>query len=113
MTTLLMMILGQCVFAFIVIFILKKLLDKELMSAALEQFESCKISPDVKEIAVYSATSVSDEFKSYLESVRRRKMPQANLNFKENAELKGGIVIAVGDLLLDFSLSSRLQHFWS
>jgi F0F1-type ATP synthase delta subunit len=113
MLTLIMLMTGQCVFALVVIFVLKGLLDKELMSAALEKFESCKNAPDIKEITVLSASRVSDEFKSCLESVRRRKFNQAQLNFKENNELKGGIVIAVGDLLLDFSLSGRLQNFWS
>jgi F0F1-type ATP synthase delta subunit len=113
MFTLLMLFFGQCVIAVVVIFVLKKLLDKELMMAALERFESCKTSPEIKEIAVHSASTISDEFKSHFESIKQRKFAQANLNFQENADLKGGVVIAVGDLLLDFSLSSRLQNFWS
>ena len=86
---------------------------RPLRVTALEKFESCKITPDIKEIAVYSASGISDEFKYQLESIRKRKFAQTDLNFKENAALKGGIVIAMGDILLDFSLSSRLQHFWS
>ncbi|MBF0571346.1 MAG: F0F1 ATP synthase subunit delta [Candidatus Omnitrophica bacterium] len=113
MFTLFMVFFGQCVFAVIVIFVLKKLLDKELMSVALEKFESCKISSDIKEINVYSASAISNEVKNHFESVRQRKMPQANLNFRENADLKGGLVIVAGDLLLDFSLFSRLQNFWA
>jgi len=113
MVILLYIFLGQCVFAVAVIFVLKRLLDKELMDAAFEKFESCKTSSDIKEIDVYSASRVNDEFKAHLESIRKRKMPEANLNFQENAGLKGGIVIKVGELLLDFSLSSRLQNFWS
>ena len=108
-----MLFLGQCVFAVVVILVLKKFLDKELMRAALEKFESCKASSDITAITVRFASTLSDEFKSHLESVRKRKMPQANLNFQEDASLKGGVVIAVGDLILDFSLLSRLQHFWS
>ena len=113
MLTLLMVLLGQCVLAVVVIFVLMKLLHKELMQAALEKFESCKVSSDVKEISIYSASEISAEFKNHLELIRQRKFNQANLNFLLNADLKGGIVIAMGDLLLDFSLSSRLQNFWS
>jgi F0F1-type ATP synthase delta subunit len=113
MTTLLIVFLGQCVFALIVIFVLRKLLDRELMMVALESFESCKVSLDIKEIAVCSASSISEEFKNRLESIKKRKMPQANLNFQEDNALKGGVVIRMGDLLLDFSLSHRLQQFWS
>jgi len=113
MTTLLLVILGQCVFVVVVVLVLKKLLDKELMRAALEKFEASRVPAEIKEITVFTAGNISDEFKSHLESIRKRKMPQANLIFLENAELKGGVVIAAGDLLLDFSLSSRLQNFWS
>jgi F0F1-type ATP synthase delta subunit len=113
MFILLMVFLGQCVFAVAVIFVLKKLLDRELIRAALEKFEACKTPPDIKEITVLSAAGIGEEFKGHLESIRQRKMPQANLNFRENAALKGGIVIAMGDILLDFSLLSRLEHFWS
>jgi F0F1-type ATP synthase delta subunit len=108
-----MLFLGQCVFATIVVFVLKGFLDKELVRAALENFESCKTSSDIKEIAVRSASSISDEFKGQFESIRRRKFAQAHLDFQEDSALKGGIVIAVGDLLLDFSLTSRLKNFWS
>src|ERR1700733_8195173 len=109
MFILLMIFFGQCVIAVIVIFVLKRLLDKELMRAALEKFESCKISSDIKEITILSASKVDDKLQSQFESIRKRKFAQTKLNFQENAGLKGGVVIALGDLLLDFSLSSRLQ----
>ena len=83
------------------------------MSSALEKFESCKASPDIKEITVRSASTINDEFKSRLESIRKRKFIQAKLNFQDDVGLKGGVVIVMGDLLLDFSLSSRMQNFWS
>jgi len=113
MTTILFLFLGQCVFAGVVIFVLKGLLDKELIRAAIEKFESCKISPDIKEIAIFSASTISDEFKYNLESIRKRKFADVNLKFQENTELKGGVVIALGEELLDFSLASRLENFWS
>ena len=113
MFTLLLVFLGQCVFALVVIFILKKLLDKELMRAALESFDSCKTSSDIREITVRWATPISDEFKSHLEYIRKHKFAQANLNFQEDSTLKGGVIIVLGDCHLDFSLSNRLQNFWS
>ena len=111
MSILLMVLLGQFVFAVIVIFVLKSLLDKELMMAAIEHFESCKSSPELKEITIRTASNVSDEFKSQLESVKQRKFVQSNLIFQEDASLKGGVIITVGDIQLDFSLLSRLKHF--
>jgi len=62
---------------------------------------------------VSSASTVSDEFQRQLESIRKRKFIQAKFDFQEDAGLKGGVVIAIGDVLLDFSLRSRLKHFWS
>ena len=108
-----MFILGQCVFALIVVFVLKKMLDKELMRAALEKFESCKASLEIKEIDIYLATAMNEEFMSHLEVIRKNKFAQARVNVQRNPDLKGGIVIKLGDLLLDFSLASRLQNFWS
>ena len=89
----------------------EKTFGQGIDEAALEKFESCKSSPDIKEIVVRSASSVSDEFKNYFESIRQRKLSQANLNFQEDAALKGGVVIAVGDLLLDFSLRAVYSIF--
>ena len=103
----------QCVFALIVIFVLKKLLDKELMKSALEKFESCKASPDIKVITVRFALQVNDEFRHRFEYIQKRKFVQATLNFQEDASLKGGVVITLGDIILDFSLSQRLKNFWS
>ena len=113
MVTLLMILLGQCVFAAAVVVVLLRLLDKELMNAAFEKLESCKSSTEIKELSVYSATTLSDDIKGRFESVRRRKFEGAGLNYFQNPELKGGVVIAAGDLLLDFSVMSRLQQFWS
>jgi len=109
----LLLVLGQCVFVVAVVFVLKKLLDRELMMAALEKFESCKASLEIKEISVYSASRISDKYKGQIEMIRQRKFDQAKLDYLENAELKGGVVITLGDLLLDFSLATRLQNFWS
>jgi F0F1-type ATP synthase delta subunit len=103
----------QCLFAAGVVLVLKKHLDRELIEAALEKLEACRISQEVKEIVVRSAGGVSDDIKAHLESIRQRKFNQVHLNIQEDRTLKGGMVIAAGDLLLDFSLASRLQHLWS
>ena len=103
----------QCVIAVVAIFILKKLLDKELMEAALEKLESCKASEEVKEISVHSATEINPEYKSRIQSVCKRKFAQARLDILLDPLLKGGVVIKAGEYSLDFSLSNRLQNFWS
>jgi len=105
MVTILLLFVVQCVFTVVVIFVLKKIWDRELIRAALEKLETCNASPEAKEIDVRSASKISEEFKDHIESIRRRKFVQANLNIQQDPSLKGGIVITVGDLSLDFSLS--------
>ena len=106
MLTVFILFAVQCVFTLVVIIVLKKCWDKELIQAAIEKFAACTDSPDIKKIDVRSASRISEEFKSQIESIRQRKFTQANLNIQEDPSLKGGIVITVGDLSLDFSLSS-------
>ncbi len=113
MGILLWIILGQCVFAGAVVIILKKLLDKELMRAALEKLEYEKIPQDVNAITVRFSCRLHDEFKDHLESIRKRRFPQTNVIWQQDASLKGGVVIIAGEQLLDFSLDNRLKHFWS
>lgn len=113
MQTLFWVLGGQVIFAVIVIVVLKKLLEKELMHAALEKFETCKLSEASQVITITSASAISEDLKGYFQTIQKRRMPQAILNFEQNASLKGGVMISAGDMVLDFSLSNRLEHFWS
>jgi len=113
MQTLLWVLLGQIIFAVIVIVVLKKLLEKELIHAALEKFETSKVTEEIKVITITSASVINDELKGYFQTIQKRRMPQAVLNFELNPSLKGGVVITEGDVVLDFSLSNRLENFWS
>lgn len=105
MALVILLFFTQCVITMIVIFALKRLWDKELICAALEEFETCVPSPDIKSINVRTACAISEAFKSEIESIRRRKFVQAGLNIQVDPGLKGGIVITVGGLSLDFSFS--------
>ncbi len=113
MPTILIIFLIQVVFVLAVIFVLKRLLDRELMNSALEKFESCKSSDQIKEITVFSCSTVNKEFRYRFESVSKRRFPQAQLKYRIEAGLKGGVVLCVGEDLLDFSLRCRLQNFWT
>jgi F0F1-type ATP synthase delta subunit len=95
----------QFSFILIAVFVLKKFWDKELIREALEQFAACPASPEVKEISVRSSSRISEEFKNRIESIHQRKYVQASLNIQEDPSLKGGIIITVGGLSLDYSLS--------
>ena len=105
MLTIAILITVQFVFTFIVIFVLKKLWDKELIRAAIEKFSACPSSTDVKKIMVCSASGLSEEFKSHIEAICQRKFAQASVSITQDATLKGGVVITVGDQSFDYSLS--------
>ena len=109
MSIILVFFLGQCLFALGVVFVLKKLLDRELMGAALEQLETCKIPPDTRQIVVRLCSPASNEFKNHLESIRQRKFARANVDFRREAGLKGGVIIEAEGCSLDFSLAGRLR----
>ncbi|MBF0511367.1 MAG: F0F1 ATP synthase subunit delta [Candidatus Omnitrophica bacterium] len=110
--TILILVLVQVIFALIVIAVLKKHLSKELMRACLEAFESSKMLEEIKEIKVLTAGPLNIEAKGHLERIRQRKFSQALFSYHENREIQGGIVIAAGEVFLDFSLTSRMRHFW-
>ena len=101
--------LAQGLVAAAVIFVLKRVLDKELMKAALEQLESGQIPSATGEIVVRFSAPVSDEFKNHLESIRQRKFARANVDFRREAGLKGGVIIEAEGCSLDFSLAGRLR----
>ena len=110
---LLILFFVQCVLALGVVLFLKKALNRELVEAALENLEGCPASNDVQEIIVRFYSGAGERIKSHLESIRRRKFVRAHLDIKEDRGLKGGMVIAVGETLLDFSLASRWRQLWS
>ena len=107
MVTIVTVIAVQFVLTFVVIVVLKKLWDKELIRAAIEKLEGCKAASGVAVVDVCCASAISGEFKSRLEAVCQRKFAQAQLNIHVDPSLKGGVVITLGDQSFDFSLSSR------
>jgi F0F1-type ATP synthase delta subunit len=103
----------QLIIAGIVIFVLKQLLDKELEQAALEKAMALKNNPEIKSIHVYSAKDLSVQLKEQLTSIVKNKFSNGKIIFEHLSSLKGGLIIKVEEQVLDFSLSSRLEHLWS
>ena len=106
-------IILQLIIAGIVVFILKNFLNRELEKAAVEKVMSLRANEDVKAINIYYAQSlpinVAEEFKVLIQN----KFVNSKIEFEQLQDLKGGLIIKVGEEILDFSLSSRLENFWS
>ncbi len=103
------LVLVQLLIAGVVIFVLKRLLDRELMLTALEKLDSLE---PVKEITVKYAGHLSDAIRSKIQSILRRKTEGIKVIFIESSELKGGLVIEAEGVVFDFSLAGRLKNFW-
>ena len=103
----------QCVIVAAVVFILKRLLDRELIEGALEKLQATVIAPAQGEIIIKSAAVLNQEIQSRVQSLVRRRAPDIKVVFTRDSGLKGGIVIESSGGVIDFSLASRLKNFWS
>jgi F0F1-type ATP synthase delta subunit len=105
----------QVVLALIVIVVLKKLLDRELVESALEQFEVLKYQEDpsqLKTIAVVGHKALKDQIRSRFKSVAARKFKGVPVDFPTDAGLKGGVKVVVGRTVIDCTLNDRLEKMF-
>ena len=102
----------QALVAAVVIFILKQLLDKELIEAALEKFQGLDTGKDTADIRVRLG-KMDARARERFEDLARRRFPRARLTVEQDEGLKGGVIITVGSEQLDFSVANRLKGFWS
>ena len=103
----------QLIIAAIVIFVLKNLLDRELEKAAIEKLMSLKADSTIKTVNIYYAHSMPSKIEKELIHLTKNKFSDSKVVFEQNKILKGGLVIKAADVVLDYSLSSRLDHLWS
>ena len=113
MIPLIILIFLQLTIALVIIFVLKRLLDRELEKAAIEKLMSLKANADVKVVNIYHAKpltlNVEEEFKSLV----KNKFVGSEIVFERISNLRGGLIIKAADEVLDFSVSSRLENLWS
>ena len=101
----------QLLIAAAVIFILKRLLDKELAEAALEKFQGLEIKGISAIIVRLGRPDL--QIRSRFEELARRRFPGARLTVETDITLKGGVLIIIGEQVLDYSVADRLRNFWS
>lgn len=113
MGLILIFIVVQVVVAGIVIFVLTAKLKKELIEAATENLNN-NLSANVSgDIVVISADPLEGEMRARIESIVKRKAPTAALRFDVDKSLKSGVIIHIGQIILDFSLANRLKKLTS
>ncbi len=109
----LILILVQLAIAGTVIFVLKRLLDRELAKAAIEKLASLKAAEAVEHVIVYYASPLPSSVEAEIKVLANRKFTNGKIVFERLQSLRGGVIIKVADEILDFSLSSRLENLWS
>ena len=107
---LLILIVMQSVIAAVVILVLKHLLDKELIEAALEKLQAASggLSGQVK---VKSAKDLNSQIQHRIQSLLRGK--ETKVIFELDPSLKGGLRIefSAGNPI-DCSMAGRLKNLW-
>jgi F0F1-type ATP synthase delta subunit len=107
-------ILLQIIVASIVVFVLKAILEHELLVYALEHIEGFKPAEGegVKEVTVLVGRALSDNMMARYTRVIKAKFPQAGTSIIVSHEIGGGVVAQIDGKVLDFSLAGRLKHLW-
>ncbi|NTV28539.1 MAG: F0F1 ATP synthase subunit delta [Candidatus Omnitrophica bacterium] len=102
----------QVLAAIVVGYVLKRLMDRELMLAALERvemFAPAGVGDEAEKVVIVSAGPMPAEQRARFVAILKDKLPHAEIEFLENADLRGGVVIEIAGEVLDFSLVTRLQ----
>ena len=105
----------QVVSALIVIAVLKKLLDRELIESALEQFEVLKYHGDlaqVKMISVVGHKTMNPEIQARFKRIADRRFKGISIAFSTDSALKGGVKVVVEETVIDCTLSDRLEKLF-
>jgi F0F1-type ATP synthase delta subunit len=107
-------LLLQLIAAGAVVFVLKLILEHELLLYALEHLEGYApaVGGEVKEVTILVGRALSDKMMARLNSVIKAKFPHAETSIIVSKEIGGGVVAQVDGKILDFSLAGRLKHLW-
>ncbi len=114
MSMLFKIILLQLIAASVVVFVLKLILEHELLVYALEHIEGYKFADgeDVKEVTVIVAHPLADKMLSRVTAVFKTKFPDAQVSIIVSRDIGGGLVTELSGKVLDYSLAGRLKHLW-
>jgi len=108
------LIFWQIVVASIVLFILWLILQKNLVHAALVQFDywdGKPRDPALAEIVVTSHQELKETLKAKIIKLTQRKFGEKMaVVFRVDRKIMGGLVIRAGEKVIDFALKERLRQ---
>ena len=100
----------QFLIACIIFAFLKKILDEDLIELAVEKLKNSQLNPALNEVVIISYKRMKDATKSRIEREIKLKRDKLSVRFSESKELKGGVVIQMGENIIDCSLLTRLKN---
>jgi len=104
----------QIVVGAVVVFILKKVLDHQLVELAIKTFKNAKLEPDdlkLGSILASSPGSVSKKIQDRVSQVAEKKFGRPmSIVIKKDKNLKGGLIIYLNSSIIDYSLVGRLKE---
>ena len=115
MVVIFLFILLQIVLAAVVITVLMRRLDRELILVALERAGNLRwsgASLPSDGIRVVSARKLPADLELRFRNILREKFPGMAVEFLVAPELRGGAVVQAGGAILDQSLATRWKHLF-
>lgn len=113
MRILILFVLIQAVVILIVVMVLKRKLNQELITAAFEKIQSMPASALTGAIHVRCAKTLSADNEQRLKTILKNKSAPQDAVIVVNPELKEGIVVDINGQVMDFSLTGRLKSIKS
>ena len=106
--------LMQLAVAAVVVFVLKKMLDHQLVEIAVKKFEACKLGAEDQKlngIIVLATAPLKPSVQERLsQSAEKKFNRQMQLFVKKDKTLRGGIVIKLHSIVIDYSVTGRLRE---
>jgi len=104
--------LAQLIIIAIIIYILKKILDRMLIDLAVTHFEYYHPGRQSTDpVLIISHRPLSGKDKARLDKAARKiSVDPARLTYQVNKKKFGGMVIKTSDKMIDFSLRDRLRQ---
>lgn len=109
---LMVLLLLQMAVIAVIVMVLWRFLEKELLAEALRTLNTRTAGKNVKEIVIVSARDLASPDKNRLQQLLARLFPEAATTLAVDRALKAGLIIKVGNDVLDYCLLTRLKHLW-
>ena len=106
--------LMQAVILAVIVFILLKILNRNLTEGAVHKFEVLfwkEVDGDPEEIAVTAPGELSPKYKDRIAEAAFKKFERrVPVVVRKDRKIRGGLIIQVKNTVMDYSLSGRLRE---